>query len=240
MRLLVCLSLLFMNGWAFGNDKPFEMSYPYLDSIDYSGPGQIEIQQGKENKFIFKASKAIQNMFELSFANGSLSIAPKGFVNLSDISEVPHVTLIVTNLQKLILEGDNYVDIDSLKVENFMVDIKRSGSTVLEGTIQSERLAISIVGSSQAVIRGDARYQSVMINGSGLYDGKDFVTNDTNVRLMGPSSCLVNAQDGLSVSIQGLGHVHYVGTPKVRKTIRGGGTVSPLTDEIIKQFEGKK
>ena len=240
MRLLVCLMLLFVKGWVFAEDKPFEMTYPYLTTFDYSGPGQIEIQQGKENKFIFKAPKSVQNQFSLTFSDGTLQVHPKSFADLAQAPQIPHVILVVKDLEKLILEGDNYVDIDSLKTDNFMLDIKAKGSTQLEGTIHSERLAVSIVGSSQATIRGEARYQSILISGSGLYDGKDFVTNDTNIRLIGSASCLVNARDKLSISIQGYGHVHYYGSPKVEKTIKGEGVVAPLTKEIIEQYEEKK
>ncbi|WP_420420576.1 GIN domain-containing protein [Simkania sp.] len=240
MRLLFCMALLLVSGWAYGADKPFEMSYPYLNTFDYFGPGQIEIQQGKENKFIFKAPKQIRDMFQFKYSDGSLSVSPKRFHDLSEIPDVPHVILIVSNLQKLVLEGDNYVDIDYLKTDNFMVDIKLNGSTVLEGTVEAERFAISIAGSSQATIRGGSRFQSVMVNGPGLYDGKDFETMNTNVRLIGPSSCLVNVKDELSVSIQGYGHVHYYGSPKIHKSVKGEGVVSPLTKEIIQQFEEKK
>ena len=239
MRLLICMALLFVSA-VYGVDKPFEMSYPYLHTFDYFGPGKIEIQQGKENKFVFNAPKSLQDKFHLNYSDGTLSISPKKFADLSEIPELPHVILIVTNLQKLILEGDNYVDIDFLKADNFMVDLKVNGSTVLEGTVECERFAISIVGSSQATIRGGARYQSIMINGPGFYDGKDFETIGTNVRLTGPCACLVNAQDELSITIQGYGHVHYYGSPVIHKTVKGEGVVSPLTKEIIQQYEAKK
>lgn len=240
MRLLACLALLLMNGWAFGQDKPFEMTYPLLTTFEYSGPGHIEIQQGKENKLVFKAPNSVQNLFSMSYSDGTLQIQPKKRVHLSQIPQAPHILLIVNCLEKLILEGNNYVDIDYLKTDSFMLDIKENGSSSVEGTIQSERLAVSIVGSSQATLQGGARYQSIMISGPGLYDGKDFATDETSVRLLGASACLVNASDKLSISIQGYGHVHYYGSPKIEKSIKGEGVVSPITKEIIEQYEAKK
>lgn len=259
MPLFVCVLFMLANIFAFGDDiiekdcggektqilkegesKPLEKYYPYLRSFSYNGPGHIEIQQGSENKIIFKASEKMQNKFNLNYANGALEIEPKNVKDLSCISEIPHIVLIANELQKIFLEGDNIVDINSLKTESLMVEIKVNGSTMLEANIDCERFAVSMVGSSQATVRGKAQYQTININGPSLYDGKDLLTTNTNVQLLGASSCLVNVKKNLSISIEGFGHVHYLGSPKVSKKIKGEGLVSPLTKDVIEQFEEKK
>jgi len=240
MRLFVSILFLALPFFIFAEDSEFKMSYPYINCFDYSGPGHIEIQQGKDNQFFFKAPQKIRDKFSISFSNGLLKIEPKSFTDVSQIPAIPHVVLIVNQLQSLVLEGDNYVDIDSIKTDRLMVDVKINGSTMLEGNIHCERFALSMVGSSQVTVTGTTNYQTIYINGPGRYDGKGFVSDDTNVRIRGASSCLVNVRDNLSISIEGFGHVHYLGSPQVSKTIKGEGVVSPLTKEIIEQFEEKK
>lgn len=240
MRLFISGLLTLICSLAFSNEKPLEMQYPYLHTFTYTGPGQIEIRQGKGNTFIFKTSQEIRDMFDLNYSNGSLKIQTKKFADISQIPEIPHIILTVNRLKKIVLEGDNFVDIDSLKTDSLTIDININGSTLLEGNIYCERFFISIIGSSQATIRGTSQYQTIYIDGPGLYDGKNFLTNNTNVRLFGASSCLVNSKDTLSVFIEGFGHVHYLGSPKINKKIKGKGLVSPLTKDVIEQFKEKK
>lgn len=240
MRPIFVVMLLGLQSLVFAKDTTRSLELPYLSTFEYTGPGRVEILQGKGNHFQIKGPEDIIRNFVVSYSEETLSVKPKGLTDVSTFTSIPHITLIVNQLQKLLLDGDAYVDIDSLHTDNLMIELQKNGSTLLEGHIDCHRLGLSILGSSQAQLRGKADSQTVYINGSGLYDGKGLVTREANVRLIGANSALVNVTDQLSISIRGSGHVHYVGSPEIHKKIAGDGLVSPLTEQIIEQFEEKK
>jgi hypothetical protein len=73
------------------------------------------------------------------------------------------------------------------------------------------------------VTNGSATNNEVDIQGSGEFQGIDFVTADANVFISGSGAVYVRANSNLYINISGSGDVYYKGNPIINSTISGSG-----------------
>ncbi|MCP5505872.1 MAG: DUF2807 domain-containing protein [Chlamydiales bacterium] len=204
--------------------------FNYIREFIYIGAGKIEIKQGERNRLTLTAEEALMDNTLLADQRGILSLAPKDPFFTGRFPGIMKGVLEVKELRKIELNGSVSADIDHLKGEDLTIELLAEGSSLIEGALELEKLSLSIVGSAEAVLRGNAEEQSVFITGAGAYAGENFVTKKSMIHIQGAGTAFVNATEILNALIIGYGHVHYVGTPKINDKISGQGKVSPYVE----------
>lgn len=107
--------------------------------------------------------------------------------------------------------------------------ISGSGDIVTQSAFNNNLndVHISISGSGDVTLEGQAQEVKVSIAGSGDVDLDKFVVGDAFIDIAGSGDCRVDSRNYLKVNIAGSGDVQYKSNPNVKSSIVGSGTVSP-------------
>jgi RNA polymerase sigma factor (sigma-70 family) len=119
-----------------------------------------------------------------------------------------------------------------------VIELEELPEVVLAGTgnftgkgVKARRAAFVINGSKNVIrLSGTADEQVVTINGSAKFEGRELKGKQATISVNGPGDVIVNVTDGLKASVAGPGSVRYLGSPKVEKSVFGGGKVSADKD----------
>jgi len=189
MRIWVCLFFYLLSFQLSAEEITRSYAIADLEIFSYEGSGRIEIQQGEKNTFTIKGDKSLIDNTLIDINRGCLSVKP------SNHSDVLEGKLIVTNLNKILLNGNVAVDIDQLNGDVLMVEMGRDGEPLVEGTIDVNRFALTMYGESRAVLRGNVKEVMIYIKGAGSFEGQELVADDAKIRIDGSGSAIINVKD---------------------------------------------
>jgi hypothetical protein len=82
-----------------------------------------------------------------------------------------------------------------------------------------------VAGTGDLTVSGKAGVLEVAVTGGGNFLGRSLVTSRATVQHLGMGKAVVNASKHLDVQIIGNGSVEYIGSPRVRQSILGLGSV---------------
>jgi Putative auto-transporter adhesin, head GIN domain len=174
-----------------------------FSSIFFKSEGKVIVQQTGKESLAIRAEDNILPLLESRVADGILYL---GTVNDTDIDPTKSIEFV---LEVKTLENLNITGVGSIEAKD----------------IQSKRLTVSLRGVGNLTISGSADVLNLDLSGVGSYEGAAFKTKQTIVRSRGIGSAVVNASEQLKADLSGIGSVEYVGSPQVRETVRGAGTV---------------
>lgn len=101
-----------------------------------------------------------------------------------------------------------------------------SGSSDVEVTgVHSDHLAVSISGSGDLVVEGQAEHLAAQVSGSGEAHLAGLVARNASVAVSGSGEISVHATDSLDAAVSGSGEVHHVGGGHVDAAVSGSGSV---------------
>ena len=95
----------------------------------------------------------------------------------------------------------------------FFAGISGSGEMVISGI--QKKMRVDITGSGNAVMTGASEDIRIEISGSGGFDGYEFQSALTQVRISGSGSARVWAEGSLEARLSGSGNVTYRGNPRI-------------------------
>ena len=118
-----------------------------------------------------------------------------------------------------------YITLPDIK----MVSIGGSGSVACTSPFElTAPLSVVIGGSGALALRGAAPGIQVNIAGSGTLDALQFEVSEGEVHLAGSGEARIFVTKQLEVSVAGNGHVWYKGSPEVKSTVVGSGSVKAV------------
>jgi hypothetical protein len=132
----------------------------------------------------------------------------------------------------LFIETAKHTDIRPTKPIEFTVEVKSLEGLSLRGVgsieaegVQGKELLVSLVGAGEVTATGSADSLKLILTGVGSFHGEEFKTKQAMVQNAGAGSAVVRVSDDLDVTLSGVGSVEYIGSPKVRKSVSGVGSV---------------
>ena len=96
-----------------------------------------------------------------------------------------------------------------------------SGYGDIRGNVTCKNLQADISGSGDITLTGSCDYFNVTVSGAGDFSGREFQTNNADVRISGSGRINIWVLENLRANISGAGIVRYRGTPKI--DFRGSG-----------------
>lgn len=172
-----------------------------FSSISLEGVGNVTVKQTGRESLTIRAEDNILPLLNAGVANGRLSLGAHGSTSPTRPIEF------LVEVRKL-------------------DDLTLSGSGSIEATnIDVRHISVSISGSGDVTISGDADMVDIDISGSGSFHGENLRARQAAVDVSGVGNATVNASDDLDVEVSGVGSVEYLGSPSVRKSISGMGQV---------------
>ena len=210
--ILICLvfntfSLSAQWGWGSINGEGNRISKT-IDLDQFTGiglalPAEVHLIYGKKQKVEIKAQKNIIENIEKRVKNGFWNI----------------------KFEKNVRNMDP-VDIFITLSEFDKVSIAGSGSIIGKDRFQLDDLKVSIAGSGEIELEGEAKELNISIAGSGDVQLKALKAKACKVSIAGSGDCKINVEQNLTVKIAGSGDVKYKGNPSVKSSIAGSGDVS--------------
>ena len=114
-----------------------------------------------------------------------------------------------------------------LTVANLNSIVVAGAGVVTASNLQADRLAVDISGAGRITLAGAVNSQVVTISGTGNYDGENLQSATADVTVDGAAKAVVRVSTSLNATVEGVGSVQYIGSPKVTKKISGVGSVKP-------------
>jgi len=96
-----------------------------------------------------------------------------------------------------------------------------SGSGDINGNVICKNFEADISGAGKMELRGSSSSFDISVSGSGDLYGREFQTNNADIRISGAGIVNIWVLDYLRASINGAGRVRYRGNPKI--DFRGSG-----------------
>lgn len=172
-------------------------------SVSLQGIGELFVDQTGSTSLAITADDNLLPYIETRVNADKLIISIKRNVAFSDVAELTyHIT--VAKLDSLELDGLGKITVDNLN---------------------GETLTVALDGAGDITVSGEVERQTVKINGAGSYDAADLKSQEAVVTHNGAGLAVVQVNDQLDATINGLGTVEYIGDPQVTKDVNGLGSV---------------
>ncbi len=199
-----------------------------FDSVDFSGFGTLEVEQGDEYGLELTGSTRELERVEVEVRGDTLHIRQKSRWTLwfwDAGGQRIDVRLTVPELRELVVSGAGEVDVEGLEGDEFRFELSGAGEFSARD-IDVRELSVTLSGASSAQLNGSADSQSVVISGAGDYDGRDLESDEVRVDISGASSATVWAKETLDITTSGAASVDYYGSPEVTTDVSGAGSIT--------------
>ncbi|MFN2304009.1 MAG: head GIN domain-containing protein [Anaerolineales bacterium] len=197
-----------------------------FNKIRLDGAGRLFIKQGSSESLEIEAEENVMDELTSEVSGDTLIL---GYENRSwwrsIIPTSPIVyNLTVVDLNELTLNGAGDLNIENLETASFKITMNGAGQINVEGLMATD-LSVRIAGTGTIAINGEARTQSISIDGAGNYQASDLKTSSTEITIDGLGNATIWATENLDITINGGGSLSYYGSPSVSQDVNGLGDI---------------
>jgi Putative auto-transporter adhesin, head GIN domain len=179
-----------------------------FDRLSVSGDIEVEMGSGDSRDVVVTAGENVIDHVVTQASGGVLRVAIRD--------------------RGIVIGPDPYKNVRVQVPASVLEDIRVEGSSHLRlGRIDTDRLAIEVVGSGDVEASGRVGTLVATIDGSGDAHLYDLEAGTATVTVEGAGDAELNVRDRLDVTVQGAGDVRYRGRPSVRQTVEGAGDIRP-------------
>ena len=208
-----------------GDIESEEREVSGFNEIEFTGIGNLIIEQGDEETLVVEADDNIIGLIETEVRGDELHIGFRRGFNVVPTSKVKFY-LTVKELDRIDLSGVGDIDCDEFETDDLKFNISGSGDIDFE--IIADSIETNVSGLGDIDLSGEVDFHRVQISGSGKYDAEELESKDCEVEISGLGSATVNTSDNLDIEINGAGNVYYKGDPHVSQHISGLGRIKSL------------
>ena len=122
------------------------------------------------------------------------------------------------------LSGSGDISADRVVCHDLSAIISGSGDIVL-GLVSCTDSEFATSGSGTISVAGECDSEDIKISGSGMFDGRNFVTRSANIALSGSGNAHSNVTDYLKAAISGSGNIYLTGNPRIEQKTSGSGRI---------------
>ena len=211
-------SLLVFSSIAFGQVEKNVGDFTKVTSFD-----QIDVYlvKSNENKVVIDGKEA--NEVELVNKSGELKIR----MPLEKILGGDHISVTVyfNNLSAVEAnEGSRIACGDKIKATSF--EIKAKEGSQIRLTLEVGKLNVRVANGSTINLEGSADNQDVLVNSGGIFEAKNFKTNQTVIALNAGGEADIYATDLVEAKVRAGGDITIYGKPKqINQTVIAGGSI---------------
>ena len=208
-----------------GDMESEEREVSGFNEIQFTGTGNLIIEQGDKEVLVVEADDNIIGLIETEVRGGELHIGFRRGVNVVPTSRIKF-HLIVEDLNRIDLSGLGDIDCDKFETDSLKFNISGSGDIDFE--IVAESIETNVSGLGDINLSGKVDSHKIQISGSGKYNAEELESKDCDVELTGLGSATVNVSGNLEIDINGVGNVYYTGDPHISQHISGLGRIKSL------------
>lgn len=200
-----------------------------FERIEIDGAGQVRVVQGERDEVFVNGDARQQAGVEVEVSGKTLHLDLPGGWKFWDSGKA-QVEVRVRHLAKLTMQGagDVYAS-GAFSGPSLGVEVAGSGVVHFDD-LHVDQLSFSISGSGEGQLAGRVDRLSLSVSGRGKVLAPQLQVATAKVSISGVGNADLWVTDDLHVDISGAGHVRYLGSPKVRQSISGLGSVDASGD----------
>jgi hypothetical protein len=199
-----------------------------VNAVSLEGVGELTIVQGEPESLVVEAEDNIMRQIRTGTKNGLLEISESG--SFSPTKPI-RFQLTVGQLSKIFSAGAGSIRLNRLTSPG-LLDVRVEGAGAVDiSQLECASLQVVVSGAGDIKVQGRCRDQKVELSGAGKYRAGDLRTQATRLDVSGAGNATVWAVTDLNVTIDGVGDVHYYGSPKIKQEINGVGSLKSLGDK---------
>ena len=214
---------------ASGNTVREEIAISGISQVDFSGLGNMTVEQGDEELLVIEADDNIMPNITTEIMGDRLTIGVKKGTSINGPVTLRY-TLTVKDLSELELSGLGDIEIGRFSTDDLAISISGGGNLDFKG-LDVEQLSVALSGLGNVSIAGNCQSQKLKISGGGSYQAGDLKSGTAQVTISGLGGATVWVADELDVTISGGGDVGYYGNPRIRQDISGLGSINHRGDK---------
>lgn len=233
-KIVAILTMMILAAHVFGagarTGKPrdlitVERTVEKFDRIKVSGPIDLVVVTGKEQKVTVSCDSKYLHTIETFTRNGELNISMTGVLKFKNVSETFRVEVSVEELKELTASGLAIVNFpEKTSVENFSLTTSGVAKVGFADLEASNRLSIESSGASRVDITGSV--QRVSVEGTGacniFFTGK---ASTINLEVSGACKTTINAEsEKLDIEASGACKVTLTGHTQSLRLEASGAT----------------
>ena len=174
-----------------------------FSAIQLAGNGDVQIEQSGTESLTISAEENLLPLLTSDVVNNELRLGVKDGAR---IDTTQPITYKVTVRE---LTG---------------MDVAGNGSQTAT-KVKTGSLRIRMAGTGSITATGTADAQDIQMAGSGAYKGSGLTSKTATVKSAGTGNAELAVSDSLDVDIIGSGTVTYTGSPQVKQSIIGSGSL---------------
>ncbi len=206
----------------------YEQNLDDVDQITIKGNFSVYLNQNEKTSLTIKGPKKELRNIIVKVKSNALSIEQEKTSNL--FSKSPHFIIELNLSQIEMLKIDGSVDLNTSKLmkgNSFFLDI--GGLSKIDfNELKYDKIKVICGGASEVILRGNCDKLWIKLDGAGLVDGQNLKASDAYASCNGLGNIIVNSDNFLQATIDGIGSIQYLGNPQIiKKSVDGLGTISP-------------
>ena len=220
MKKLATVFLFFISISLF-SQNPIEQKVDDFTTVKVFDLIHISLVKANENKVIISGEDA-QDV-EVISKNGTLKVKMK-FERIFDGTK----TFVAVHYKNLdVIDGNEGAKIigNELIVQD-NIELRAQEGAILKIGLDVKKLEVRAVSGGIVETKGKAKNQDITLNTGGIYNGRTFLTKNTNVKVRAAGEAEVNASEFVDARITAGGDIDIYGNPNtVNKKQTFGGRI---------------
>ncbi|WP_452225431.1 head GIN domain-containing protein [Lacinutrix chionoecetis] len=218
MKTIIAALLLFLSISAF-SQNPKEIKVEDFTTVKVYDLMHISLVKSKDNKVIISGEDA--DDVEIISKNGILKVRMK-FERIFDGTK----TFVAVHYKNLDIidgnEGAKIVGNELIKQDK--IELRAQEGAVLKIGLDVNNLEVRTVTGGIIETKGKAKSQEITINTGGIYQGQEFETEETTVKISAGGEADVKASQMVDARVNAGGDIYIYGNPNnvKQKTTFGG------------------
>jgi hypothetical protein len=202
-----------------------EIQTPNVSKVKMLGMAKLIITQdiNKNEYLTINADEAIMPYIVTNVSNNELEIKMKDEKTVSS-STSPVYTLTVKDMSHIDVSGAAHIELPSLKTDT--LDIKVSGGSHINGTLDVATLAVRASGANAIELNGKADMQKITLEGAAKFDGSNLTGKEADLEISGASNVTLNVTDAIDGAVSGMSTISYRNNPVMKATASGMSSIN--------------
>jgi len=220
---LVAVSLTGCSSVIVGEPVTENRDVGEFTTVSIDGPGSLSITTGETASLTITAPQSTLDAIETTTLSGVLEISPD--YTATDLHGPVIYMLTVPVIDGVIVRGSAKVTADFTGATDASIETRGSGNVTGTG-LEADHVQATVRGSGGIKLAGSVSMLSVVVTGSGDFEGPELTSRECTVDIAGSGNAKVHSTGTVAIDVRGSGNVAHTGGAEVTSDIAGSGDVS--------------
>ncbi|MFH1086576.1 MAG: DUF2807 domain-containing protein [Chloroflexota bacterium] len=225
-------------------------SFTGLRGVELATIGELTIALGDREELRISAAQRVLDNLDVRVKDGVLRIGMRPNVNLRNPGSVRYA-LTVKALDTIVLSSVGGATAPDLTSQHLALLLYSTGSlrtgrldcttaeirvsstgSVEVASLHADRLEATLGSTGRVAINGGkVREQDVALRSTGDYEARNLASQTARMRLTSVGSATIRVSDYLDATLTSVGHLRYIGLPRISLMATSTGRITQLREQ---------